>query len=159
MSNPLRTPAVGIATGAGRGMGLACAQRLAGLVDVVLLVDRDGPAVAAAGDALRASTGAAVESVVLDVTDAGALAKLAARTRELGSLRAVSHAAGISPTMADWRRILTVDLTGTAMVIDALRPLVTSGTAFACFASMAPLLGLGEVPPAADAALDLPLDP
>lgn len=35
---------VGIVTGAGRGMGLACAQRLVGAVDVLLLVDRD-PAV------------------------------------------------------------------------------------------------------------------
>jgi len=32
---------VGIATGAGRGMGLACARRLAGMVDTLLLVDRD----------------------------------------------------------------------------------------------------------------------
>ncbi len=32
---------VGMATGAGRGMGLACARRLTGLVDMLLLVDRD----------------------------------------------------------------------------------------------------------------------
>src|SRR5262245_33416111 len=140
-------------------MGLACARRLTELVDVVLLVDRDAPAVAAATDELRASTGAAVESVALDVTDADALAQLAARTTKLGALRAVAHAAGISPTMADWRRILTVDLVGTAMVVEALRPLVVAGTAFACFASMAPLLGIAEPLPDADASLDVPLDP
>ena len=32
---------VGIATGAGRGMGLACAERLSAMVDALLLVDLD----------------------------------------------------------------------------------------------------------------------
>ncbi len=32
---------VGIVTGAGRGMGLACARRLAATVDALLLVDLD----------------------------------------------------------------------------------------------------------------------
>jgi NAD(P)-dependent dehydrogenase (short-subunit alcohol dehydrogenase family) len=61
--------------------------------------------------------------------------------------------------MADWRSILTVDLVGTAMVVEALRPLAAPGTAFACFASMAPLLGLPDPSPDADAALADPLDP
>ena len=60
--------------------------------------------------------------------------------------------------MADWRRIFTVDLVGTAMLAEALRPLATSGTAMVCFASMAPLLGLGDAEPAADGTLDAPLD-
>ena len=150
---------VGIATGAGRGMGLACGQRLAGMVDTLLLVDRDEAAVsAAAGDLSASGHRAGVEPFVLDITDADGLARLAARVAELGTLRAVAHAAGISPTMADWRRILTVDLVGTAMLADALRPLATAGTAMVHFASMAPLLGITEPDPAADAALDAPLD-
>jgi NAD(P)-dependent dehydrogenase (short-subunit alcohol dehydrogenase family) len=32
---------VGIVTGAGRGMGAACAARLVDMVDVTLVVDRD----------------------------------------------------------------------------------------------------------------------
>ena len=43
-----------------------------------------------------------------------------------GSLRAVAHVAGISPTMADWKRIFTVDLIGTARLAAALRPLLWS---------------------------------
>ena len=43
--------AVGIATGAGRGMGLACARRLTDLVDTLLLVDRDELAVTEIGRA------------------------------------------------------------------------------------------------------------
>ncbi|MFI1354643.1 SDR family oxidoreductase [Streptomyces sp. NPDC020898] len=149
---------VGIATGAGRGMGLACAQRLVGMVDTLLLVDRDEATVTAAAKELSAEGGAAVEPFVLDITDRDGLARLAARTAELGTLRAVAHAAGISPTMADWRRIFTVDLVGTALLAEALRPLARDGTAMVCFASMAPLLGGLEADPAVAAVLDDPLD-
>jgi NAD(P)-dependent dehydrogenase (short-subunit alcohol dehydrogenase family) len=150
---------VGIATGAGRGMGLACARRLTGMVDTLLLVDRDEATVtAAARDLADSGRGAVVEPFVLDITDRDGLARLAAHVAELGTLGAVAHAAGISPTMADWRRILTVDLVGTAMLAEALRPLATAGTAMVCFASMAPLLGNVQPDPAVAAILDAPLD-
>lgn len=157
---------VGIVTGAGRGMGRACADRVAGMVDVVLLVDRDEAAVTAAAAALEvARTGAGagtatarVEPVVVDVTEPDAVARLATRAAERGRLRAVAHAAGISPTMDDWRRIFAVDLVGTAGLAEALRPLATAGTAIVCFASMAAQLAGAEPHPTADAALDAPLD-
>jgi len=148
---------VGIATGAGRGMGLDCARRLMELVDVVLLVDRDEATVKEAAAGLSGA-GAIAEPFVLDITDGEGLARLAARVRELGTLRAVAHAAGISPTMADWRRIFTVDLVGTAMLAEVLRPLFSAGTAMVCFASMAPILAVDRPDAAADAALDAPLD-
>ncbi|GAA3219644.1 SDR family oxidoreductase [Actinocorallia longicatena] len=147
---------VGIATGAGRGMGLECAKRLTGLVDVLLLVDRDAGAVNTVAEDLTEWSGAVVEPFVLDVTDDEGLARLAARTAELGTLRAVAHAAGISPTMADWRRIITVDLVATARLAETLRPLSTAGTATVCFASMAPLIA-GLADPAVDEILDDPL--
>jgi NAD(P)-dependent dehydrogenase (short-subunit alcohol dehydrogenase family) len=150
---------VGIATGAGRGMGLACARRLVDVVDAVLLVDRDEAAVTAtAADLATSARGTVVEPFVVDVSDGDGLARLAARAAELGTLRAVAHAAGVSPTMADWRRIFAVDLVGTALLAEALRPLATAGTALVCFASMAPVLGITEPDAAADAAVDEPLD-
>jgi NAD(P)-dependent dehydrogenase (short-subunit alcohol dehydrogenase family) len=46
---------VGIATGAGRGVGLACAQRLADTVDALLLVDVDEASATAAAKELAAA--------------------------------------------------------------------------------------------------------
>lgn len=149
--------AVGIATGAGRGMGLDCARLLAGTVDVLLLVDRDEAAVTAAAKELAATTATVVEPFPLDVTDRPGIARLAGRAAGHGTLRAVIHAAGISPTMADWRRIFEVDLIGTALLADALRPLATTGTALVCFASMAPLIAGLAPDPAVAAILDDPL--
>jgi len=149
---------VSIATGAGRGMGLACAERLAATSDVLVAVDRDEVTLGEAVPALGA-LGASVVPVTLDVTDAAALAALADQVRGLGSLGGVAHAAGISPTMADWRAVLSVDLVGTALLVEALTPLVTDGTAMVCFASMAAHLMASMADPAADAALDDPLAP
>ena len=150
---------VGIVTGAGRGMGWECARRLIGAVDRLLLVDRDeAGAVEAARGLTALGSATVVEPFVLDITDRAGLDRLAARVPELGTLRAVAHAAGISPTMADWRRILTVDLVGTAMLTEALRPLATAGTATVNFASMAAYLGGVTPDPAAAAILADPLD-
>lgn len=148
---------VGIVTGAGRGMGRSCAEQLVDLVDVLLAVDLDEQSAVTSAKELTALGRAAVEPVVLDVTDAAGLVRLAEQVAELGTLRAVAHAAGISPTMADWRRVLTVDLVGTAMLAEALRPVATTGTAMVCFASMAPILG-AMADPGVDAVLDQPLD-
>jgi hypothetical protein len=52
-----------------------------------------------------------------------------------------AHAAGISPTTADRRRVITVDLVGTALLVEALRPLVTAGTAMVCHARLIALHG------------------
>jgi NAD(P)-dependent dehydrogenase (short-subunit alcohol dehydrogenase family) len=145
---------VGVVTGAGRGMGLACARQIAPTVDTLVVVDRD----VAGLDAVSEELGRQAEIVrmSIDVSDRDAVAGLA-QIADHGSLRAVAHAAGVSPTMTSWRGIFEVDLVGTAIVIDALTPLVTSGTAAVCFASMAPYLMIQEIDPAADAVLDDPL--
>ncbi len=149
---------VGIVTGAARGMGAACAARVADMVDVLLLVDRNEASLAAQADELAgAKTRAEVEPFVLDVRDGDGIGRLVARAAELGPLRAVAHAAGVSPTMADWREILTINLIGTALLVDACLPLASEGTAVVCFGSVAPLLALGPDDVPADAVLDDPL--
>jgi NAD(P)-dependent dehydrogenase (short-subunit alcohol dehydrogenase family) len=148
---------VGVVTGAAQGMGQACAVRVLDVVDTVVLVDRNEASLVEAATEL-ADRGATVEPFVLDITDAHGVARLAARVSDIGELRAVAHAAGVSPTMADWQRVLAVDLVGTAMLVEAFWPLAVRGTAVVCFASMAPFLIPGDVDPALDAVLDHPLD-
>jgi NAD(P)-dependent dehydrogenase (short-subunit alcohol dehydrogenase family) len=149
---------VGIVTGAARGMGAACAARVAPLVDVLLAVDRDEQGNAEAAERLSQSGGVRVEPFTLDVTDRDGISRLAARASDLGPLRAVAHAAGVSPTMGEWREIVAIKLVGTAFLVDACLSLAVEGTAVVCFASIAPLLALGQSDLAADVVLDDPLD-
>lgn len=138
-------------------MGLSCALEVAGQVDTLLMVDRDAGTVTAAATGLADAGHSVVEPFVLDVTDREGLARLAKRVAELGTLRSVVHAAGISPTMADWRQIFAVDLMATARLAEVLRPLAVQGTAMVLFASMSPMLDPSTPDPAALAALDDPL--
>lgn len=142
---------VTVVTGAAGGMGLACAQRLAKRDDHLVLVDIDRSAVTDVAASLDAVP------VVCDITDPSAVTALAERVGELGSFRALAHTAGISPTMGDWRQIWDVDLRGTALVLDALWPLVGDGSAAVCFASMAATLVAAGGDPTIDAVADDPL--
>jgi len=151
---------VGIVTGAARGMGAACAARMRAHVDALILVDRDEDSLTRAAEELARDPGhALLETFVLDVQDRDGIARLATRASELGPLRAVAHAAGVSPTMADWRAVLGVDLVGTALLVDALRSLATAQTAVVCFSSMSALLALNDPDLSADSVLDEPLQP
>ncbi|MET8981815.1 SDR family oxidoreductase [Streptomyces sp. NPDC004539] len=148
---------VGIVTGAGHGTGEACARRLAGTTDVLLLTDRDATAAEATAKDLAGY--GAVEPLAVDVTDPESLARLAARAGELGTLRAVAHTETVSPEEADWRRIVEVDFGAAALLAEALRPLAAAGTAFVYCASVSPLLARVEPTPLVAAVLDTPADP
>jgi NAD(P)-dependent dehydrogenase (short-subunit alcohol dehydrogenase family) len=147
-----------VVTGAASGMGLACAQRLARSGSTMVLADRDAAVEQVAQDLGAEVAPSKVDSLVCDVTDAGAVAELAGRARSEGSLRWLVHAAGVSPTMGDWRRMFTVDLVGTAMVVDALRPMAGAGAAAVCFASSA-AHQLADPSHPLDAVVDDPLAP
>jgi NAD(P)-dependent dehydrogenase (short-subunit alcohol dehydrogenase family) len=149
---------VSVVTGAARGMGLACAQRLAADGHSLLLADLDGAIDATAAD-LADRYGVPVQAVRCDISDREAVAELAGRVAAAGWLRVLVHAAGVSPTMGDWRRMFQIDLVGTALVVDALRPLVRPGSAAVCLASMAAHLIPAPPDPAADALLDEALAP
>jgi NAD(P)-dependent dehydrogenase (short-subunit alcohol dehydrogenase family) len=114
-----------VVTGAARGMGRACAELLRSEAARVVAVDLDEPE-------LDGAIG-----VTTDIADRRAVDALADRVRELGQFRSLVHAAGISPTMADARRIFEVDLVGTQMLLDAFEPLVEPGSSAVCFASSA----------------------
>jgi len=150
--------AVTVVTGAARGMGLACAERLHGDGPLVLVDLDEGIGDVAAALAGRSAATGSVEGLRADVASGDDVGRLADRVGTLGPLGALVHAAGVSPTMGDWRRMFEVDLVGTALVVDALRSLAQSGSAAVCFASIAAHLS-GPAPPGLEAALADPLHP
>jgi NAD(P)-dependent dehydrogenase (short-subunit alcohol dehydrogenase family) len=149
---------VTVVTGAARGMGLACAQRLAAEGHALIVADIDAALDQTAAELARAH-GVTVEAYRCDVSDRAAVAGLAERVGASGWLRALVHAAGVSPTMGDWRRMFQIDLVGTALVVDALRPLARAGSAAVCLASSAAHMLPAPTDPAADAMFDDALAP
>jgi NAD(P)-dependent dehydrogenase (short-subunit alcohol dehydrogenase family) len=121
---------VGVVTGAGSGMGRACVDRLRPTVDHLVAVDLRDPGIDG------------TVGVACDISDPDAVTALADRVRELGPFRALTHAAGLSPTMADPRRIVDVNLLGTVRLLDAFEPLAGDGSAAVCFSSSAGYLPL-----------------
>jgi len=113
----------GVVTGAGGGLGRACAEHLLELGHAVEGWDRDGEAVAwLSGD------GAAAQAV--DVTDPDAVVAAAAATRaRWGRVDFVVNSAGIlamggleESTAAQLRRMLDVNVVGTLLVTQAFVP-------------------------------------
>jgi NAD(P)-dependent dehydrogenase (short-subunit alcohol dehydrogenase family) len=109
-------------TGAGSGIGLACARALAADGAAVTLMGRDEARLRQAVDALEpVSTGAPVGFVVGDVGDEDDVAAaVATASAPLGGLHlAVANAGtgGLSPVIAtpleEWERIFRTNLTGT----------------------------------------------
>ena len=63
-----------------------------------------------------------------DVTSERSLAELAAAAAEAGVLGALVHTAGLSPVQAPWETVVSVNLTGTALLLAAFEPLARPGS-------------------------------
>jgi NAD(P)-dependent dehydrogenase (short-subunit alcohol dehydrogenase family) len=135
-------------------MGLACARALSDLGEL-LLTDVDASALDRTVAALR-DEGITAKALRCDITVPTDVAALAERTRDLGSLRALVHTAGLSPMMGDGRRVLSVDLVGTARLLESFLPMVRGGTAVICISSIA---GYVDLAPELEALLHDPLTP
>jgi NAD(P)-dependent dehydrogenase (short-subunit alcohol dehydrogenase family) len=141
-----------VITGGAGAMGLACAKALAGRARLLLLDIADEPLEQAAQGLIAA--GASVVTRRCDVSspsDVSAVPDLAGR---MGRFRALVHTAGVSPVMAEARRVLEVDLIGSVRITDALFPLAGPGSSAILIGSIA---GYSEVKPAAETLLDDPL--
>ena len=138
---------VTVVTGAASGMGRSCVDVLMGTTDHVVAVD------------VRETQIDGTVGIVCDITDRASVDALVERVRELGPLRALAHAAGVSPTMADARRVFEVDLVGTQIVLDAFESIVVPGSAAVCWSSSAAYQIGPFATPEQDALLDNPLAP
>jgi NAD(P)-dependent dehydrogenase (short-subunit alcohol dehydrogenase family) len=125
---------IAVITGAGGGVGAACAIRFAPTHRLVIS-DVNAERLGQTAQALRAE-GHDVQALAGDLSDRAAAQALAQLAAETGDLGAMVHAAGVSPSMADAWRILDINLFGTLHVVEALTPLVRRGTAGVCIASI-----------------------
>jgi NAD(P)-dependent dehydrogenase (short-subunit alcohol dehydrogenase family) len=141
-----------VITGGAGGMGVAIAEALASTGDI-LLADIDQTRLDAARNRL-AQIGTDATTIVCDVTDQAEVTRLRDRVSEMGTLRSLVHTAGLSPQMADGRRVLDVDLVGTARILEAMLPLAVAGSSAVCVGSIAGYAPLGSE---VDGLLDDPL--
>ncbi|MBQ0140046.1 MAG: SDR family oxidoreductase [Kurthia sp.] len=124
-----------VITGGSGGMGKATAE-LVGKYGTVLLADVSEERLIQTKEELEAKGLSDIHYQTVDITSKENLASLAAKTAELGTLKGLVHTAGLSPTMADSKRITEVNLVGTGLVLDAFLPLATEKTAVVCVSSM-----------------------
>ncbi len=110
-----------VVTGAGRGIGLACAEALAEAGARVVIADRDA-ALAEEGRAALRAKHADAETVIMDVTDSGRVTEVADELASRhGKIDILVNNAGIarSETPAEkvtdehWLNVLDVNLNGT----------------------------------------------
>ncbi len=106
-----------LVTGAGQGLGQAIATEMAAQGAHVVLMDRNGPAVAAVAAAIVGAGGLA-EAHRLDVTDADAYATLVEAVAVTRGIDVLVNNAGVNPpalsiladTQQDWDRTIAVNL-------------------------------------------------
>src|SRR3984957_9344506 len=94
-------------------------------------------------------------AVTADVTSGPSLAELAAAAAAAGLLGALVHTAGLSPVQAPWETVVSVNLTGTALLLATFEPLARPGAVAVCLGSSAAYTI--PVSPAVDSLLDDPL--
>ena len=129
------TKQVYVITGGSGGMGKATAE-LVGKKGAVLLADVSSERLQKTKEELAAKGITDVHVQVVDITSKENVAALAEKAAELGTLKGLVHTAGLSPTMADSKRITDVNLVGTGLILEAFLPLATKGTAVVCISSM-----------------------
>ncbi len=139
-----------LVTGAGSGIGRATVARIAAEGGRVFAVDLDGDALAGTRESLGEAA-AQVEVHSCNIADPLAVIDcLRLCTETLGGLDALVHMAGVlrfddtaDLSLADWQRVLDINLTGTFLVCQAALPhLVETRGAIVNAASTAALSGL-----------------
>ena len=149
---------VAIVTGAGSGIGFACAETMAQCGAVVAMVGRGAEKIRKAADMLKDK--GEVHPYALDVSDPAAVETVVAKIREdLGEIRVLIHAAGMMTggpalelTGDAWDKVLDTNAKGCFFMMQQVvkQSMQHGGGAILNIASMAGIRGM--VPPMCSAA-------
>jgi NAD(P)-dependent dehydrogenase (short-subunit alcohol dehydrogenase family) len=126
---------VSVVTGGAGGMGLAAANLL-GTDSTVVLCDLSQERLEAAAQELH-QAGIDCATVVCDITDPRSVQQLADRAQTLGTVHAVVHTAGVSPSMGSAETIVRVNAVGTVLINRAFLHIAHEGLAVVNVASVA----------------------
>jgi NAD(P)-dependent dehydrogenase (short-subunit alcohol dehydrogenase family) len=103
----------------------------------LVVAGRDESKVAQLSESLEEEGYDVALSVTADVTSWQNVRHLAAATAEAGPLGTLVHTAGLSPIQAPWETVVAVNLTGSALLLDAFLPLAGPGASVVCVGSSA----------------------
>ena len=123
-----------VITGGGSGMGLATAK-IMGKDNYILLVGRTQEKLKSALQQLH-SEGIEAESFVCDVSDWMSVKMLSVYAATLGKISSVIHAAGMSPNMGDYKKIMTANALGTININNAFFDVMEAGSCIVDVSSM-----------------------
>jgi meso-butanediol dehydrogenase/(S,S)-butanediol dehydrogenase/diacetyl reductase len=134
-------------------MGTAVAERL-GAGRTVLLGDRDEEVLEAAARRLEDAAYDVVAEPV-DVTDGASVRRFARLAGDLGPVRQLAHAVGVTPGTASVELILRVNLLGCARVLEEFETVVATGGSAVVVAGVAAHQGRHDMTPDQELALAL----
>lgn len=124
-----------VITGGTGGMGKASALRL-GKLGALLLADVNEERLKQTAEELKSTGIETVEYMTVDVSDRQQVKALASKAAEMGKLAGLVHTAGLSPTMADWKKIMEVNAVGTAYILDEFIQIANEETSAVMISSM-----------------------
>jgi 3-oxoacyl-[acyl-carrier protein] reductase len=126
----MRTDRTVVVTGAAGGMGRPFVERLIANGDTVLATDTSEDALAELSEAIPVNRLIVKASDITSENDNAALAELA--REKTGRVDVLVNIAGVYPvqgflemSVEDWRKIVDINLTGTALMCRAMLPLMT----------------------------------
>ncbi|MFS0750964.1 SDR family oxidoreductase [Oceanobacillus sp. 1P07AA] len=124
-----------VITGGTGGMGKSIAE-LVGKEGTILLADVNEERLIQTKEELSTKGINDVYYQTVDITNKENIQELVEKTKSLGSLKSIINTAGLSPTMADSKKITEVNLLGTANILDAFIEIAETDTVAVCISSM-----------------------